>query len=140
MSATIYYVERRGKPSTWLPRQTLAAERIPSAPTTIENFLLTRIEIFRTKKIENFRPLMSDPSTRLLTYLENFNRTETFRKSPYHQKEAGTFNQNENELPNLAPVWKLHPMFPLTCDASFLACVRACILRILSSAGYPKVM
>ena len=35
--AVVYYVRRRGKPPTWLPRQKLAEERIPSATTNIEN-------------------------------------------------------------------------------------------------------
>ena len=74
------YVEGRGKPPTWLPRQKLAEERIPSATTTIEKYLLKKIENFRTKKHFFFRPLRSDPSTRLFTYLEKFNRPETFRE------------------------------------------------------------
>ena len=44
------HVERRGKPPTRLPRQKLAEERIPSATTTIENFLLTRIKIFEKNR------------------------------------------------------------------------------------------
>ena len=48
-------VRRRGKPSTWLPRQKLAEERIPRGTTTIENFLLTKIHKF-SKKFENVRP------------------------------------------------------------------------------------
>ena len=48
----VYYVGRRGKPSTWLPRQKLAEERIPSAATTIENVLRKKIE--NLKKNLNF--------------------------------------------------------------------------------------
>ena len=36
-----YYVSRRGKPSTWLPRQKLAEERITSAPPRFKIFDLT---------------------------------------------------------------------------------------------------
>ena len=49
--ATSEYVERRGKPSTWLPRQKLAEERIPSATTKIENFLRTQ----NATKIKNLQ-------------------------------------------------------------------------------------
>ena len=48
----ITYVERRGKPPTWLPRLKLAEERIPSATTKIENFLRTE----NGTKIENCQP------------------------------------------------------------------------------------
>ena len=79
--AVVGYVERRSKQPTWLPRQKLAEERITSATTTIENSLPTEIENFRNKKIKKNRPLKSEPSLRLFTYLENFNLAETFRKS-----------------------------------------------------------
>ena len=71
MSATVYYfqssilssasyVERRGKPPTWLPRQKLAEERIPRVTTKIENFLLKKIEIFEKKISKSFDPSCAD--------------------------------------------------------------------------------
>ena len=46
---------------------------------------------------------MSDPSFQLFTYLENFNRPETFRKSRRNDKDHEDLNQSENELRNFTP-------------------------------------
>ena len=43
MSAVVYYVERRGKPSTWLPRQKLAEERIDGPERDFQKFSGLRV-------------------------------------------------------------------------------------------------
>jgi len=79
MSAVVY-VERRGKPSTWLTRRKLADERIPSATITIGNFLFDKINNFRKKKNSKTFNLIFANSPQLFTYLENFYRPENFKK------------------------------------------------------------
>ena len=64
---------------------------------------------------------MTRPTPQNFSYLENFNRPETFRKSRYHHKEPQTFNQNENELAGFKPETKLHRNVPLNCVPTFAA-------------------
>ena len=76
------------------------------------------------KKIENVRPLMSEPSLRLFTYLENFNRLETFRKSLSHTRDHENRNQSQNELWKFQRELKLYRNFLLNCAEALLTDVR----------------
>ena len=71
---------------------------------------------------------MSEPSMRLFTYLENFNRAETFRKSLEHSKEQRTSSCAEKKLWKFQRDLNLYLNFLLNFAELFFADVRGGVL------------
>ena len=99
-----------------------------------DTFICIHIKVLKKKKKIKKKCLMTRSTTWLLTYLENFNRPETFKKSRRSDKEHEDLNQSENELWNFLPDWKLHQKFFLNCASCFPASLLAGLLLMWSGA------
>ena len=150
--ATSEYVERRGKPSTWLPRQKLAEERIPSATTKSENLLQrdttprskmfsSRITPPRSKTFKKKQQKKYDPNYPVTFSIpRKLQSTSEFQEISLTQQRHGNSNAEAKRtvgfparvkiLSNFSP--KLRSPFPDVCPRLSIPSRG----RILSSASY----